>query len=342
VRALRIHEWGGRLTLEEVPEPRPEEGEVLVQVEACGVGLTVLNCINGDLGDAPSDLPRVPGHELVGTITEGGEGVDDRRLGERVAAYFYLFCGACPRCLAGSESLCENLAGWIGVQRNGGYAERVVLPARNAIALPAGIDPVLATVVPDAVATPVHVARLARIQPRERVAVVAAGGGVGVHMVQVARAFGADVVGLDVEPAKLAFLSDELGLAAIDSSDFDSLRLPERWGSVVDVVIDFLGRPPSLTWGLRALGLGGRLVTLTTFRGVDFPVSPRELVFAQRAVLGSRYASRYELHLAAQLVAEGGVRPVISRREPVEGVESIHEDLRAGRLLGRGALVWRA
>ena len=339
MKALRLREWGGRPLLEEVPEPIPGEGEVLVEVAACGVGLTVLNCMRGDLDDDPSHLPRVPGHELVGTITAAGPGVDRGRVGERVAAYFYLFCGTCPGCLAGSESLCRNLAGWVGVHRDGGYAQRAVLPARNALALPEGLDPVLATVVPDAVATPVHVSRLARIQPGDRVAVIAGAGGVGVHMVQVARAYGARVAGLDVEPAKLAFLAQQLGVAAVDSSSFESIDLPAAWGGRADVVVDLLGRVESLRWGLEVLDLGGRLVTLTTFRDVVLPCSPRDLVFAQLSVLGSRYASRYEVHLAARLVAEGRVRPVVSRRETLDTVESIHEDLRAGRLLGRGALV---
>src|SRR5919202_4014792 len=221
VRGRSISAWGGEPELRTLADPAPGEGELLVRVEACGVGLTVLNCINGDLGDDPADLPRVPGHELVGTVVDTGPGVAPARTGERVMAYFYLFCGRCPRCLAGHESRCERLAGFVGVDRDGGYAELVTLPERNAIPLPPQIDPVSATVIPDAVATPVHVARRAGIEPGERVAVIGAGGGVGIHMVQVAAARGADVVGLEAEPRKLAFLRDDIGVGIADSSDFE-------------------------------------------------------------------------------------------------------------------------
>jgi D-arabinose 1-dehydrogenase-like Zn-dependent alcohol dehydrogenase len=340
VRAGRIHRWGGELRVEEVPDPRPAEDEVLVRVEACGVGLTVLNCIRGDLGDDPDDLPRVPGHELVGTIVETGAGVDPGRQGERVTAHFYLFCGRCPRCLAAQEPICDNLAGWVGVDRDGGYAELVALPGRNAVALPAGLDPVLATTIPDAIATPVHVCRRALVRPGERVAVVAAGGGVGMHMVQVARVYGAEVAGLDVGAEKLEFLERELEVRAVPSHDFGAVQLPLAWGGRSDVVVDLLGTAESLRWGVDHLASGGRLVTLTSFRGVNFPISSRELVFREAAILGSRYASRHELALAARLLAEGRVRPVIGRREPVDRVAGIHEDIAAGRLLGRGALVW--
>jgi propanol-preferring alcohol dehydrogenase len=340
VEALRLHAWGGEVRAEEVAEPEPGEGELLIDVEACGVGLTVLNCLRGDLGDDDANLPRIPGHELVGRVVAAGPGAGPERVGERVAAYFYLFCGACPRCLAGTEDLCDSLAGYVGVDRDGGYARCCVLPARNAIRLPEGIDPVLATVIPDAVATPVHVVRRARIGPGDRVAVLAAGGGVGIHMVQVARAHGADVLGLDVDARKLAYLADELGIAAADSSEFGPVALPERWRGRADVVVDLLGRPASLGWALAVLGTGGRLVVLTTFKDVDAPVAPRDLVLRQLSILGSRYATRAEVDQAARLVASGVVRPVVGRRENRDSVVAIHQDIRAGRLLGRGALVW--
>jgi D-arabinose 1-dehydrogenase-like Zn-dependent alcohol dehydrogenase len=340
MRGRSIARWGNSPQPIELADPEPGEGEVLVRVEACGIGLTVLNCIRGDLGDDPDDLPRVPGHELVGSVVATGPGVPAERVGRHVAAYFYLFCGACARCLAGEESLCDALEGFVGVQRDGGYAELAVLPDRNAIPLPDGLDPVLATAIPDAIATPVHVARRARIAPGERVAVVAAGGGVGVHMVQVARVYGAEVVGLDVAPAKLAYLRDELGVPAANSSDFGAVLLPPAWEGTADVVVDLLGTPASLSWSLAHLSTGGRLVTLTTFRDVDFAVSPRDLVFAQSEIMGSRYASRHEIVQAARLVAEGRVSPVIGARAGIDEVEHIHDALREGRLLGRGALVW--
>ena len=109
---------------------------------------------------------------------------------------------------------------------------------------------------------------------------------------------------------------------------------------VEPLVVDLLGTPASLTWSLARLSTGGRLVTLTTFRDVDFAVSPRDLVFAQSEIMGSRYASRHEVVQAARLVAEGRVLPVIGARGSIDEVEHIHDAIREGQLLGRGALVW--
>jgi propanol-preferring alcohol dehydrogenase len=322
-----------------VSNPSPAHGEVLVRVLACSVGLTVLNMMRGDLGNDPNDLPRVPGHEIVGRVEEVGEGVEPQRLGELVAAYAYLFCGHCRRCVAGSESLCDNLSGFLGVDRDGGYAELCVLPARNAVTLPDGLDPVAASVVPDPLTTSVHICHRAVLGPGDRVAVIGAGGGVGVHLVQVARLFGAEVVGLDVEAAKLQFLSEELGVDAIDSSDFNRMQLPGSWNNRADVIIDLVGNRGGLTWALNALHSDGRIVLLTTFRDADFPVAPRELVFRQAAIVGSRYASRWEMLKAGELLAAGRVRSVVTDHARLEDVERIHEKLRAGTLLGRGVVI---
>ena len=340
MRSAQISSWGGPLELGERPEPIADAGEVLVRVQACGVGLTVLNCIRGDLGNDPGDLPRVPGHELTGTVAAVGPGVDPRLTGEQVVAYFYLSCGTCRQCLAGFEPLCERSDGYVGVNRDGGYAEVCALPAFNVLPLASSLDPVVATTIPDAIATPVDVARRAAVRPGCRTAVVGAGGGVGIHMVQVAAAFGADVAGLDVDERKLDYLERELGVAAIDASDFGRVRLPPSWQGAVDVVVDFVGTRESLEWGLACLGANGTLVCTTTFHGRSFDVSPRDLVLAQVTVAGSRYASRAEVGIAASLVASGRVRPVIGRCVELDALESLHEELRQGTLLGRGALVW--
>jgi propanol-preferring alcohol dehydrogenase len=340
MRALRISAWGGPLGAADIPRPSPGDGEVLVRVEACGIGLTVVNCMQGHLGDDPAFLPRTPGHELVGVVTQAGPGTPPALAGQRVAAYFYLVCGSCPRCLASSESLCERFRGNVGVAIDGGFAEYAVLPALNAIPVPDGIEPVAATTIPDAIATPVHVARRAGLAPGARVAVLAAGGGVGIHMVQVARAYGAEVAGLDVVPDKLAYLEDELGVAAVDSSDFAAVRLPASWGGQADVVVDLYGRAPAQRWAIDHLARDGRLVALTTFPGEQFAVSSRELVQRQLTVAGSRYNSRYEVGLAAQFVRAGRVRPVVSTIVGPGDVAATLAAVRAGTVLGRAALAW--
>ncbi len=341
MKGFRIHSWGSQLQWEEIEETQPGPGEVAVDVEACGVGLTVLNCIRGDLGNAPELLPRVPGHEIVGRVTEVGEGDDAGLIGRRVVAYFYLSCGHCPECTAGDEPLCRNLAGLVGVNTDGGYAPRVVLPARNVITVPDTLDPVAATVVPDAVATPVHVSRSrAKIGPGDRVVVIGAGGGVGAHMVQVAAWDGAEVVGLDLSEPKLARIA-ELGVRGVRSDDFSALDSAGLFdGGPPTVVVDLVGTTASLSWSLDGLGARGRMIVLTTFRDRTVEMDPRRLVFGEVSVVGSRYASKRQVAEGADLVASGAIRPVIGEVVGPGQLLDLHARLEAGTLVGRGALDW--
>lgn len=340
MEGYRIHEWGGVLAWETIPDPTVGSGEALVEVEACGIGLTVLNCIAGNLADDRATLPRVPGHELVGKVTEVGAGVDHALVGRRVVAYFYLFCGTCPACVAGRQQRCRRLAGWVGVHRDGGYAPLAALPARNLIPVPDELDPVGATVVPDAVATPVHVSHRAGIGPEDRVAVIGAGGGVGAHMVQVALSRGAAVAGLDLTDPKLELI-ESLEAAAVRSEDFTRLGPGVVAGDRPTVVIDLVGTAESTVWSLEALDTGGRYLALTTFPGRSAPVASRDLVFRELSLLGSRYATREEVSEAAKLVAEGEVRPILGAVGGPGEVEDVHQALRSQALLGRGALDWR-
>jgi propanol-preferring alcohol dehydrogenase len=341
VEGYRIHQWGGPLRWEsfDVPDPRP--GEVLVRVEACGIGLTVLNCIRGDLANDAARLPRVPGHEIVGRVEATGAGVTAPSAGQRVMAYFYLVCGTCAACRAGHDSLCRNLAGWVGVHCDGGYAPYTVLPARSLAPLPDHLPAAQATAIPDAIATPLHVCKTrARIQPGDRVAVIGAGGGVGLHMVEMAALFGGRVAGLEARESKFDAIR-RMGGSPAPSRSFDDVDLKPALGDdTATVVIDLLGTRASLTWAMKVLALGGRLVVLTTFRDVDMVLSPRDLVLRELTILGSRYASKAELAESASLVAAGKIHPVVSQVVPPQQIEQVHRALQEGSLIGRGAVEW--
>ena len=341
IEGYRIHQWGGELQWESFEIAPPGPGEALVRVEACSIGLTVLNCIRGDLANDPELLPRVPGHELVGRIEAVGPDVTTLVPNQRVMAYFYLVSGTSQASLSGRDSLSADLAGWVGVHRDGGYAPYTVLPIQNLLSVPETIPAPQATAIPDAIATPLHVCKTrAQIRPGDRVIVIGAGGGVGIHMVQMARLFGGVVIGLEIDENKFDLIKD-VGGTPLLSRNFDEIDLNPIWaGQKPNVIIDLVGRPAGLRWGLDHLDLGGRIVVLTTFRDSDISISPRELVFREISLLGSRYAARAELLEAANLVATGQIQPIVSRVVPPEQVNEVHHELRDGVLFGRGALDW--
>lgn len=336
MQGYQVQEWGTDPVWGELPDPQAGSDEVLIEVEACGVGLTVLNCIAGHLDDSPGLLPRVPGHELVGRVTDAGPGAEGL-VGRRVVAYFYLVCGTCSACTSGTDPQCANLGGWVGVHRDGGYAPWVTLPALNVVPVPDELDPVAATVVPDAVATPVHVGHRASIGPDDRVAVIGAGGGVGMHMLQVARLRGAATAGLDL--AKFTEI-ERLGAIAVDATEIGSVGDVFAEGPPT-VVIDFIGNEQTARWALDRLAMGGRLVQLTTFPNRPVTFQAREMVFRELTIFGSRYSWRSQVAEAGRLVAAGDITPVIGEIRGPDEVLDLHDMLRERELVGRGALDWR-
>ena len=337
----RLHSWGGDLRWERLERPQPDPGEVLIAVEACGVGLTTLNSIRGDLADNDETLPLVPGHELVGRVIEAPEATDQHLVGRRVAAYFYLSCGVCRWCLAGWDQRCDDLAGLVGVHRDGGYAPFATLPSRNAIVIPDEIDAVTSTLIPDAVATPLHICgERARLGPTDRTVVIGAGGGIGAHLVQVACLYGSEVLAVDTNEDKLQAL-EGLGIRSMSGNDLHGAEPAGLFdGGRPTVVIDMVGTDLTLAWSHDSVDTGGRFIVVTTFRDRTFPTDPRSLVFREAAVIASRYARRSEVADAATLVARGDIQPVIGGVEPAANVEQLHELLRGGELLGRGAIDW--
>jgi threonine dehydrogenase-like Zn-dependent dehydrogenase len=163
-------------------------------------------------------------------------------------------------------------------------------------------------------------------------------------MLQVARLYGAQVIAVDIDDAKLErtrpYGADEVvnleGLGAAQAADH--VRAVTR-GEGADVVIDLVGTPDTLRWGFGLLNKGGRLINLTTFPGVELGLWPGGLVVKELAVLGSRYHSKAEYLQAIELVRAGKVQPVVSETVPLAGVQAVHERLLAARFFGRGAVV---
>ncbi|MEK6593823.1 MAG: alcohol dehydrogenase catalytic domain-containing protein, partial [Pseudomonadota bacterium] len=204
MKAMLLKAANTPLIMETVPDPVPGPGEAVARVLACGAGLTIHHARAGRL---KLDYPRILGHEITGEIVATGAGVKALKAGDAVTAYFYLTCGECHWCRIDRATLCDNFGGYVGREIDGGYAEYIKLPAQNFIRLPEGMDwkrsPAEIGVICDAIATPLKVTRRARVMPHDTVAVFGAGGGLGVHMLMVARwARARKVIAVDVMASK--------------------------------------------------------------------------------------------------------------------------------------------
>ncbi|MBI4594438.1 MAG: alcohol dehydrogenase catalytic domain-containing protein, partial [Candidatus Rokubacteria bacterium] len=203
MKAMVLREPGGRLRLETVPVPTIGPNDVLLRVRATGVGLTVV--IMTAVPGRVTSFPRIPGHEVAGEVAETGAEVAHVKVGDRVAVHFYLTCQVCRFCRSGRETLCTAFRGNVGMACDGGYAEYMAVPAANVTPIPPGVSDLDAAIAADAICTPYHACREeARIGPGDTVLIVGAGGGVGIHGVQMAKLCGGWVLAADVTDAKLA------------------------------------------------------------------------------------------------------------------------------------------
>ncbi|HEU5321933.1 MAG TPA: zinc-binding dehydrogenase, partial [Methylomirabilota bacterium] len=277
-----------------------------------------------------------------------GSEVTHVKPGERVTAHFYLTCGACRFCRSGRETLCTAFRGNVGMACDGAYAEYVALPARNLTPIPADVSDLDAAIAADAICTPYHACREeARVGPGDTVLVVGAGGGVGIHGVQMARLCGGWVVAADVTDDKLA-AARECGADALVDVRRGELAAEVRRltdGRGVDAVIDFVASRETLEAGVAALARAGRLVIVGSrpraVFGVDasFTVDPARLLYDMLEIHGSRYVTLAEIQQTLELLRQRRLRAVVSRTFPLEGAEEAHELLRRNAVVGRLALV---
>lgn len=345
MRALVLREWGGSFNLESRPVPVPGPDEVLVRVEACGLGYTLSNIRAGRMSTTPgASLPRVLGNEIVGEVIALGAQVKALTRGDRGIVHFYLFCGTCEQCRYGHEPLCRSLGGLVGVAIDGGLAEYAVVPAANVVPVPENIPAAQACVVADAVATPWHaLRRVAPVGPVDRVAVVGAGGGVGVQAVMIARLLGAAVIAVDVTEQKLDFAREHGADVIIDGGhdDVRSAVLDATSGRGATVVLDYVANDRTLHDAFSYLSPGGTLVVQgVNPPGTELHIEPRRFVHGEATVTGGRYASRKELAEVVELVSRRALVPAVSRVVALDDAPDVFDQMDRGELLGRAAVTF--
>ena len=341
-----LRELGGPLRLEDFPVPKIGPNDALLRVRASGAGLTVV-IMTANPGIVTS-YPRIPGHEVAGEVVEVGPQVENVKKGDRVACHFYLTCKACQFCRSGRETLCRNFGGYLGMAADGGYAEYMAVPALNLCSIPEGVSDLDAAIATDAIATPLHACREeARIGPGDQVLIVGAGGGVGIHAVQMAKLCGGWVLGADVADDKLELMESAGADEVIDARGEELSRqvLAKTGGRGVDAAIDLVATASTLEVCLRSLAPAGRLVILgnrpQAVFGADptFRVDPGLMLRKMLEIHGSRYVSMAELMQALELLRQKKIRALVTRTFPLEEAEATHQLLRENKIPGRAALL---
>ena len=324
---------GPGATVASVPEPEPGPGEVLLQVVANGICGTDLHILDWNpWAAARVKPPRVLGHEMAGRVLATGEGVSSPAVGDLVGVESHLVCHSCPQCLRGDFHVCQNTR-ILGVDTDGVFAERAVLPARNCRVAPPGLDPALVAF-QEPMGNAVHAASQGALS--DRPVIVTGCGPIGLAAVGIARAEGASrVVAVDRVPERLR-LAEQMGAdALVDTSRTEDLAaaLRQACGDDAGAVLEMSGDARLIRaaidvvapggW-ISLLGLGDRETTLdlsteVVMRGITL-----------YGVTGRRQFKTWDQTAAYLSSGRVDVRPIITHRVSMAEFQRASELARSG------------
>ncbi|PSJ53081.1 zinc-dependent alcohol dehydrogenase family protein [Kumtagia ephedrae] len=306
MKAVRL-EAIGVLATRDIAKPVPGPDDLLVRVEACGICGTDRHLFRGEF---PSKPPVTLGHEFSGIVEAVGSGVSGFAVGDRITGDPNIACGRCPHCQNGRVNLCRSLQA-IGIHRDGGLADYVIVPQKQAFALPASLAPTHGAFC-EPLACCLHGIDIAAIKAGSSV-VVLGGGVIGLLVVQLARLAGASTVILSTRQASKRALAEELGATAtVDPSASDVIgQVAGPDGLVpggVDVVIECAGVRDTVEQAPRLVRAGGTVVILGVMpQGEKVEIEPFDLLFRELRVLGS-FINPFVHRRAAELIASGTIK----------------------------------
>jgi succinate semialdehyde reductase (NADPH) len=364
MRAAVLDQPGARMRVESILRPTPKAGEVLLRVHACGVCHTDLHVIKGEVA---FPTPCVLGHEVSGVVEAVGAGVVSCAPGDRVVAAFLMPCGFCRSCARGRDDLCETFFALnrmrgtlydgttrlhrpdgapLAMYSMAGLAEYAVAPATAVFRVPDGLDLEAAAVLGCAVLTAYGaVAHAGAVRPGDRVAVVAVGG-VGLNIVQLARAFGAaQVIAVGRSQAKLDAAKRMGATDTVGNSDGDPVARVRALtgGEGVDVAFEALGRPRTFQQAVAMVRDGGTMVAVGIADGpATAEIGITHLVRRSIRLVGSYGGrTRADMPTLIGLAAAGAVDidTQISMRVPLDEAGDAYQALDRGEIIGRALVV---
>lgn len=326
MKAVRFIGVNQPLQMQEIPIPEIGARDVLVKVKAAGV---CHSDAHYRAGISPVDpVPLTLGHEVAGVVERIGADVSNLKPGDRVCLHYNLSCGDCYHCTTGNDQFCEK-ALMIGHYTNGGYAEYIAVPSRNAIPLPDEIPFEQGATLMCASATAFHALRKSRLKGGETVAIFGAGG-LGQSAVQLAKAFGAvEVFAVDINADKLN-LAAQYDAIPVNAKETDPVAEIKRLtnGKGVDVAIEMIGLSKTMKQALQIAGVMGRVVIVGLSNQPLEIQTYTELLGREVELIGSNDHHLQELPILLDLARRGvlDTSQVVTRTIPLQA-EAVNKTL---------------
>lgn len=326
MRAMVLDGAGSPLRLRQVARPDPGTGQLLVRVKACGVCRTDLHVVDGELTEPK--LPIIPGHEIIGTIADLGDGVERFSVGQRVGIPWLGYsCGQCAYCLGGRENLCRN-ARYTGYQLDGGYADYAIADQRYCFPIIGDYS--------DAEAAPLMCAGLIGHRSLRKTGdpecLGIYGFGAAAHIVaQLARFEGRKVFAF-IRPGDEAAQKFAVDMGAVWAGPSDG-PAPEP----LDAAIIFAPVGPLVPAALRAVRPGGRVVCAGIYM-TDIPSFPYNLLWEEREIVSVANLTRRDGEEFLALAPQVPVKTTIEQYA-LEDANKALDNLRDGHIHGAAVLV---
>jgi NAD+-dependent secondary alcohol dehydrogenase Adh1 len=337
VKAAVLNEYNQPLELEDRPEPEiTRPNQVRVRIEAAGVCSTDLHAIDGEMGPAGMEVPRVLGHENGGRVDAVGDMVTTVKVGDPVLIYPPHSCGVCVNCRRGRDMHCDHHE-FTGLTLDGGFTEYLVVGEREIMPLPPGIEPIDVAPHSDAGITAYHaLKKVIPLMLPGTTTVVLGAGGVGHVGMQLVKELGSSsVLVVDPHPDRRK-LAEELGAdQALDAKGVVDAVRDLTDGRGADLVLDFVGTDQTHADGLGMLAKQGTF-TLIGFGGT-ITIPSVALVSQEQALTANLVGSWTDLWEVLQLHAQGRIT-LKTETHPLEEVNEVLGRLREGEITGRAVL----
>lgn len=311
-------ETGKPLEDQDIPTPKIGERDILVHIRAAGICHSDAHYRAGR--SAMGFLPITLGHEVSGVVEKTGSQVTNVKVGDRVCLHYNISCGDCFYCATGDDQFCDSVK-MLGHHVDGGYAEYIAVPARNAIPLPEEIPFEAGATLMCASATALHALRKSRVKAGDMVAVFGIGG-LGLSAIQLARAMGAvDVYAVDIKQDKLE-LASEYNAIPIDASRTDAVEEIRKLtkGRGVNVALEMIGLKKTMEQAIDSLGNLGRAVMVGMNQQPISINTYRQVLGKEAEIIGSNDHHLDELHLLVDMARRGilDTSRVVSQVIPLE------------------------
>ena len=327
-----VNKVGQNLDIEERGTPEPGANEVVLRQDLTGI--CYRDILTRDGFFPRLHTPIVPGHEVSGIIEKVGSGVEYFQVGDRVTSLIYVPCGHCYNCVSGNENLCTNKK-TLGENIDGAYSKYVRLNQRSLVKVPKEVTSELAAI--SACVTGMLVNALKRvggITEGSRVVITGAGGGVGTHAIQIAKAFGAEVTAVTSSQWKADSLY-KLGADHVISSEGEfNKKVKEIWADGANISLENTG-DATFNEAFRSLGFGGKMVVVGNLKPSSPPLQLGVLILKGNTISGNISSTRKDIMDALEMSAKKKIKAVVSEEISIDQINEAYERIKEKKNVGR-------